>query len=141
MGRYLYNGVEYPALPDWDKKTYPYACMHFQGAQCFLYIFSEPKHLIKEITTGYMTTAVRAGESYMTAYAVRNGEFPEPKVNTAEAEGVYLRPDWANYDVQNSDGTIYLAASEPIPVGGEPIDPTSFMQGYIVWRRLAGMRK
>lgn len=30
-------------------------------------------------------------------------------------------------------------ASEPIPVN--PIDPTSFLQGWLVGRRLAGMRK
>lgn len=33
-------------------------------------------------------------------------------------------------------------ASDPIPVGGgEPIDHASFLQGWLVGRRLAGMRK
>lgn len=31
-------------------------------------------------------------------------------------------------------------ASDPIPVGGEPIDPTSFLQGWLVGIRLASMR-
>lgn len=31
-------------------------------------------------------------------------------------------------------------ASDPIPVGGEPIDQASFFQGWLVGRRLAGMR-
>jgi hypothetical protein len=48
---------------------------------------------------------------------------------------------WTNTDILNEDGSLYLAASDPIPVGGEPIDPTSFMQGWLVGRRLAGMRK
>ena len=27
MSKYLYNGVELPELPEWDKNTYPYACI------------------------------------------------------------------------------------------------------------------
>ena len=66
---------------------------------------------------------------------------------------------WSNYPIQwHNDisekfgslvGTVDTILSPtramPIfdypPVGGEPIDPTSFMQGYIVGRRLAGIRK
>lgn len=32
-------------------------------------------------------------------------------------------------------------ASDQIPVGVEPIDKASFLQGWLVGRRLAGMRK
>lgn len=143
MANYLYNGVELPALPEWDKETYPYAV------------------IVKS------STATIAG----TYLCVSNGEVPTHNGNTTvqfRGDGITWKLSndawgsqtekstyfeiggvvgassiiWANVDIVNTkSGAVWRYASEPVPVGGEPIDPTSFMQGYIVGRRLAGMRK
>ena len=48
---------------------------------------------------------------------------------------------WSSFDVLNADGTLYLAASEPIPVNpAPPIDPTSLLMGWLVGKRIAAMR-
>lgn len=55
---------------------------------------------------------------------------------------------WTSHDILNTDGSIYLAASEPIPVGGEPekpttdssLDPTSMLMGWLVGRAVASQR-
>lgn len=37
---------------------------------------------------------------------------------------------YTNFDIYNEDGTLYLAASDPIPVGSAPeVEPKSFMAG------------
>lgn len=48
---------------------------------------------------------------------------------------------WTSHDILNTDGTVFLAASDPIPVTEpEPIDPTSMLMGWLVGRQIAGMR-
>lgn len=76
------------------------------------------------------------------AYRLENG-------NWVKGYGNYRKfnPIWAMYDIYYADtdengelaGTLYLAASDPIPVGDEPIDKASFLQSWFVGRRLARM--
>lgn len=118
---YLYNGVRLPKLPEWDRVAYPYAYLNFQYfgtylQNCFLYAFTEPKHKTVEYSNGYYATGVSAGEKYLSAQ-ISNGVFTEPEEKTPEFDKVLASTiDWANYDILNNDGTLYLAASEPTPV-------------------------
>lgn len=56
---------------------------------------------------------------------------------------------WANHDVLNTDGSVYLAASDPVPIGGSvpapsvptpSIDPTAMLLGWLIGKRIAGQR-
>ena len=46
---------------------------------------------------------------------------------------------WTNTDILNTDGTVYLAASDPIPVNPAPtLDPTALLMGWQVGNRIRG---
>lgn len=58
---------------------------------------------------------------------------------------------WSNADIVahtdlkgTTDGAIYLAASDPVPVGGSvpapSIDPTAMLLGWLIGKRIAGQR-
>lgn len=138
MVNYLYNGVELPALPEWDKETYPYAnIIFFEDSMGKYYKLTASAEPVSGVSadgyfSGFSGVAVQKWGvfDYETAWE-------EATLNNTKGNII-----WANHDISTEDGTLYLAATEPVPVGGgEPIDPTSFMQGYIVGRRLAEMRK
>lgn len=48
---------------------------------------------------------------------------------------------WANHDILNSNGSVYLAASDPVPVVTNTLDPTALLMGWLVGKRVAGLRK
>ena len=110
---YLYNGVRLPKLPEWDKEAYPYAG-----------IFS--------MSVGFMFRALSP-----TAYYFQNGDewtlgsfdgnLSSTKYNDKDNWGRLSHDTsygglpapvliWTNFDFMNEDGSVYLAASEPIPV-------------------------
>ena len=120
---YSYNGTVLPALPDWDKETYPYAVItslndSSHSLICFSapvyyhdsyftnyfrskdvcssigFYYEEPYHDEWTSTTNYEKTDIAAGENIVTA----------------------LTPIWANFEVLNEDNTVKLTASVPVPV-------------------------
>lgn len=119
MAYYLYNGVELPALPEWDKETHPYAVIRVATFALFtkalLYIMQD-FHLYDadsfQSTTGDMVCSI----TWTTANGMDTdaewSEFGETGTSTfGLAETI-----WSNFDIYNEDGTLYLAASEPVPV-------------------------
>ena len=127
---YLYNGVRLPQLPDWDKATYPYAWIS-KGMYSDYYALA--------ISTGaceyrswndkgnmYYLYPVNAPITVKAAYLYdgeyENGEWNFTWEKTYEENPVFSSaglglPVWSNYDVKNHyDGTIYCAASNPIPI-------------------------
>ena len=116
MANYLYNGVELPALPEWDKEAYPYAyiaCLN--GTQYFLKIFSEQQTVGDG---GFMLM------SSPNLYKLTDGEWAS--FSSLGAGGTLI---WCNVDAyyntgdavdEELRGTLFLAASDPIPVDGEP---------------------
>ena len=137
--KYLYNGVELPALPEWDKEKYPYAVIIYGNS---LNPKSVTFYVSKEIVVqkpdydgvklvferDYMKTT---GTTYSDDFAW--GELKQP---TSTSSPYINYAIWANTDIYNPDGTLYLAASEPVPV----TDHNALVQGWIVGKRLAAMR-
>lgn len=117
---FLYNGVELPALPEWDKTVYPYA---------FIYIVT------LDGTTGVYTLVVSSssvmgydGNGIICPSATVGQRYTVSEDSWAAAsasDDFYIKRDnliytvWANFDVLNSDGSVYVAASEPVPVAGK----------------------
>ncbi len=107
---YLYNGVKLPKLPEWDKETYPYAYItgNISSGAYYLHCTVSVK---TAATGGRMVFAEGA-----IHYKVKDGLWVEH--NIAGLDPVV----WSNTDVYYSDsveevgGTLYLAASEPVPV-------------------------
>ena len=111
---YLYNGVRLPALPEWDREKYPYS---YVGTAMYLNIEEYRAYFAKKIHTKsagammFIDAALR--------YRLIDGQWVE---HGAGIPPVITSPLWSNvniyYDssVEEVGGTLYLSASEPIPV-------------------------
>lgn len=108
---YSYNGVVLPKLPEWDKTVYPYAWISsFNSSLSMLFLSTKPvyrKNYIPAETTYKRALAANASDNSW-------GNFADGSTGTTYA--VTSTPFWANHDILNEDGTVYLAASEPMPV-------------------------
>lgn len=115
---YLYNGVRLPKLPEWDREKYPYAYIWFGSTLKRLYILQEASHMTMTDSGGNACIGVEAGTTYMAANThVGNATWgPFTSYTAEEPKALSSSVGWANYDIRNADGTLYLSASEPIPV-------------------------
>lgn len=109
---WLYNGEVFPALPEWDKTNYPYAFIsngslvvtktlphsHNDEYPRMAWDIADGVHAIRYSANGMRT-------EWNAPYSM-NGA-----VNYQEGLAT-----WANFDVYGTDGTLYLAASNPVPV-------------------------
>ena len=144
MGRYLYNGVELPALPEWDKEQYPYAFItHINLAVVYynytLHVYSSYRFATNDKGNWAIINVGAAKSCYTLASTNYDawGAFKD-KEDGGLAPAVESTVVWSNFDVLTEDGTLYLAASDPVPV--TPLDHTALTQGWIVGKRLAAMR-
>lgn len=120
---YLFNGVQLPTLPEWDKKTYPYAvintAMYTMFKSATLYLLSSLEY----------TTIESNGDRGIVLTDTNHVIFSAKSTDTAWSEGSAVTAalnianiGWTNTDILNDDGTTYLSASDPIPVY-ETADP------------------
>ena len=132
---YLYNGVRLPALPEWDKKAYPYAyILKLSGAQLFI-VLSIPFEYgtvtanydgVITTTTGLYSYAPANTTGTAVGYVSQGDSWITVGTDTWGGEniGIYygfwdvgVEAIWANTNINNVDsGTIFLAASDPVPV-------------------------
>ena len=122
---YLYNGVQLPPLPEWDREMYPYAVIAHMRSGTFRSLVLSPSPLVVEIRLGYGTTDDYFGvlcDDGVTkkVYFLTTDETAWkysfdgiPNVGEPFAEYVV---DWSNADVCGADGTLLLSASDPVPV-------------------------
>ena len=158
---YLYNGVELPDLNTvWtDKEAYPYATLFaLQGTKkgkFALLLTSCPTKFVSYTENDILVNAI---------YSVKECNTISYNTDIPPVEFIYLKTSyyedsallaglyysstgtvkdvlWSNYNILNEDGSVYLAKTDPIPVGGEPLDPTSLLMGYRVGEMIRGMRK
>lgn len=168
---YWYNDVEAPPLPaDVDRAEYPYVCMGVywadEGKPFALYLYYTKKPMVIYDSFEGATWIGNEGDTAMKyeCKCYYNTDGPTREwMRTADYDVVVEKPEWAerpyallgvatlhwtDYEISTPDGELYLAKSpEPVRSDGSvyfppcTLDSTSFMQGYIVGRRLAGMRK
>jgi hypothetical protein len=113
---YLYNGVELPDINEvWtDKETQPCAS-----------ICDTPKGETRLVTCSAFLRCYVDGEHSITytkptaQYLLKNGEWVRMATGSGTIENHVGIPCWVSHDIYNEDGTLYLAASDPIPVGSE----------------------
>jgi hypothetical protein len=135
--KYSYNGVELPALPEWDKETYPYACIVYDDGVTRLIVSNIAPLYWRRDDNSEGITAPTIGTK--AQYYEAMGELWEHKGNFPL---LYNGLDscswvWANTDILDKEsGNVYLAASEPVPV----TDHNALTQGWIVGKRLAAQR-
>lgn len=126
MPKYLYNGVG--PLPDIYsvytpelQKQYPhaYVATHTQNGGYYLLLDDIPKNTLAPLWSD-------------VAFEAKNEQWLEG----ASTSGLSYRIIWCNTDIVGEDGTLYLAASAPVPVSPVQINPAAFMQGFLAGQAL-----
>lgn len=124
------NGVGYvgkvlPKLPEWDKEQYPYA--YLTEAMGWALIASSKPLLCQTSTSYNYNYGLKTGEKTSIIkdrfYYDRDKEhydfynsFSEPIEAEANAWTHDCDAFWANTNIYAEDGTLFLSASEPIPI-------------------------
>lgn len=104
---HLYNGTQLPALPEWDKETYPYALIVWNKNNSeYMLLLQDSKETVD--ADGEYMLFYESG----IFYRANNGAWEIASADSYDA----VKPIWANYDILDSNGSVYLAASDPIPV-------------------------
>ena len=105
---YSYNGVILPKLPEWDREMYPYAVIvtiTYTSEYWFVPLDKartcQDSGMMRGFA-GYDQYLHNAGTNVWTKSELPNLVVPFVK--------------WANYDVLDTFGNLYLSASEPVPV-------------------------
>ena len=154
MANWLYNGVELPALPDWDKETYPYACIlqSETSAQIMLIVLSRPYQYstIRADFEGNGTAETRSilcsyappnTQGQACGYLPYNGAWYALGTETWDggSGGLYYgftgfsnTPVWSNVDIINTDsGNVYFHTSSPIRLESKlSINVNTLADGY-----------
>lgn len=126
---FLYNGVKLPALPEWDKTVYPYAFIYIvtlDGTTGVYTLVVSSSSVMGYDGNGIICPSATVGQRYTVS--------EDRWAAAAASDDFYIKRDnliytvWANFDVLNSDGSVYVAASEPVPVADKfPL------QGWLNW--------
>lgn len=111
---YLYNGVRLPKLPEWDREMYPFAIV---GKTFNVYRFwacavqAAPGPLGDGSSVAFQYTIDGECQRWSLVDEVWTDDGIRDDDALASTAAV-----WANYDLQKTDGTVYIAASEPTPI-------------------------
>jgi len=149
MANYLYNGVELPKLPEvegYDHKV----VVKFHGDGMIRVYFSKLPFTVTEIldrSEEYYDEYLCNDAECISYFVYPNNQYTEKEWeydttdSTLRVDVYYFTPFWSNHDILKEDGTLFLAASEPVLVGIAPeIDPLSMTLGWLIGRRIAGQR-
>lgn len=126
MSKYLYNGVELPGLPEtWNETEHPNLFIRVVSidgsAENAVYsLFAASAAAVSYDDNGILFPLSAVGEKY----AVSEGAWVESSESLSDSFYIkrndgFLYTLWANFDILNSDGSVYIAASEPVPVVGK----------------------
>ena len=136
---YSYNGVELPALPSWDTPQYPYAYIVYEDVTFNTYFIDYSKYP-QSVVNGRLYVLPFSSDRN---YKYEDGVWVETNT-TIGGPLIWCNTDtYYNENDENGDlaGTLYLAASDPIPVGSAPdLGPASFMAGLRMGQIVRAMR-
>lgn len=117
---YSYNGVILPALPEWKTDVYPYAVIY---SSAVFGIVSDGYTLMVAsaplFASGGSNNALKSTDAVTYRRCSYDAETETWKQLGDEVTGTFDQTcvvRWANYNVLKSDGSVYLAASDPVPI-------------------------
>ena len=143
MGKWLYNGLDLTKAPTWDESVHPFAWIGRNAVSTtkkhglYLYVSAEqPVVMRSEISDHDVCSATTVlmcpyDEDTETWGYSEESIWHGPLDNSSP-----YAPCWSNFDVMRSDGSFYLAASEPIPE--KPLDRPEFKWGLSVGMSIKG---
>ena len=151
MAKYLYNGVELPALPEWDKEKYPYATItdDYYGTDVikvgYVLSLTDKPLIFTEGDENYPTMHHKVQVNYCRGlnwyYYPEKGELEWNTPLTFTS--LHLWDDdkiiWSNHNIYLDNGTIFFAkCDDPVPVS--TTDPQSLTAGWLVSKKIVEMR-
>lgn len=141
MDKYLYNGLELPALPEWDTTAYPYAYIYYVGetpAFCTLVLVPADAEIVYEEGT----SAILFSTTHYRSYYARSVDEQWDDDGITETEGsIYLfKPmvdypmaytvvQWTDFDVYTKDNMLLFLRSNPVLIE-EGFDLKSWLTGF-----------
>lgn len=117
--------VMLPKLPEWDREAYPVACIAdydvsfpLAAHKTILWCFARNPIIYTTDSGSIAMKGDTEGIPNLKANLVDGAwETPDPTyLETLEAHHSATAPIWTNTTLHYEDGTVYLAASEPVPV-------------------------
>lgn len=150
---YLYNGVELPALPDWDEEAYPYAYIRKGlgiSAGTSFYVSPMPWRYYNEegsLADGFGYVDLPDGESISyyssTLKEGQWGDFQRLLMSNISGVSDII---WSNKPIYNkADGTLYMNGSDPVPVypegGGGVTDAVLYTEQTLTEEQQAQARE
>ena len=145
MADFIYNGARltdiYSVYTPELQKSHPFAFVTENHGNYHLYLSTVP---LTRRLDGYQYME-RTESGSVIAYKLKDSEwqrYPENDHEITSGNGIgfwtFIVLHWSNFDIYNSDGTLYLAASDPVPV--TTINPSALMQGFFVGDAIKRMR-
>lgn len=126
---YSYNGTVLPALPEWDSSAYPYAVidLNFYDGEPTAWnlarIYFSPVPLVRKENVDLLVSTNGNAEVMIYKWTQETGTWENDgtqqigkTVDMGAIGGGVTGFIWTNTDLYNEDGTLYLPASDPIPV-------------------------
>lgn len=137
-GNMLYNGVKLPDIDSvWtDKEAYPYAYILYVPLDD-VYLFAAASVVSSVIDNNLLYSS--NGNAFGYVYFGADSWVFETEDHVIAGEGYGFEGFeivWSSYDILNSDNSVYLAASDPVPAGGTD----TFVKGYKVGAALRRKR-
>lgn len=133
MANYLYNGVLLPTVAG-----YPHI---FITDNPIPYLPMITAYFIPEVEYGLSDSGNRTiafSKGYKLSH-LKDGAWEEPAEGTGTGVAI-SNIDWATFDIFNEDGTLYLAASDPVPVSTYTPNPAAMALGMLVGQAVRKMR-
>ena len=137
MAKCLYNGLEFPELPQWDENEYPRAYLYLTGTETrWGTLVLVPAGA--EISYVDGSEAILFLTSYYKCYSARSADDQWDDDGIIETSGSvyiikpmvefpdsYTNVQWSNFPIYTKDGYLLLAASDPVPIEDpeEPVEP------------------
>lgn len=111
---YMYNGVQLPDINAvWDKEAYPYAYIVSMEGATGLFVSADMPTVVSVDGVEYIYVA----DGAVGISALVENAWGEMGYGTGGgSEAPLTATVWSNHDILNADGTVYLKASDPIPV-------------------------
>ena len=133
--RLLYNGIELPSLPVWNVSEYPYACIRQDGSPSAgsgsYDLFISSKQFVADSSLSSGSYGSIEGGNFLR-YGIPFADVDTSSVWNYVGTGdgaIGVNEDvypivWCNIDILNFDGSIYLAATDPV----DPNAPTGTLE-------------
>lgn len=140
MANYLYNGIELPELPEWGNDEYPYVLITRVIASDTYWLDFSAYTVIPHIGTTNGRPSIDFANSYVR-YKMVDGVWTEVEIDSAIMASYLTNTDgsaridvvWCNTDILNKDGSVYLAASDPVPVLPDLLPVTPYLPINGAW--------